>query len=173
MPKVSVTVRREVQGDHAAVHRINRLAFDREAEAELVDTLRIAASPFVSLVAVMGEEVIGHIFFSPVTLEPPVGKARGMGLAPMAVHPDYQRRGVGSMLVRDGLAACEKLGFGFVVVLGHPEYYPRFGFVPASSKGLLCEYDAPDEAFMVIEFRSGLFGNTRSVVKYHAAFGKV
>ncbi|NIV15430.1 MAG: GNAT family N-acetyltransferase, partial [Aliifodinibius sp.] len=87
--------------------------------------------------------------FSPVNIESDSESFTAMGLAPMAVLPQYQKKGIGGKLVKAGLKECKKLGFDVVVVLGHPEYYPRFGFIPASQKGLCCEYDVPDEVFMV------------------------
>ena len=97
-----------------------------------------------------------------------------MGLAPMAVAPARQRQGVGSALARAGIAACRDLGFGAVIVLGHPEYYPRFGFVPASRFGLRSEYDVPDDVFMAMELKPGaLHGRGPGTIRYHPAFGNV
>ena len=95
-----------------------------------------------------------------------------MGLAPMAVLPEYQNQGVGSLLVRNGLSECQRAGFDIVVVLGHPRYYPRFGFIPASQKGLSCEYQVPDEAFMVIELRPGALNGMSGLVKYQPEFAQ-
>ena len=175
-----IIVRDEAEADAPAVRQLNELAFGRTEEALLVDALRAAARPHVSLVACEDGEVVGHIFFSPVTIEPdePVAAkaaaaATAMGLAPMAVLPQYQNRGIGSQLVREGLQACLSLGCGVVVVLGHPDYYPRFGFVPASRKGLRCEYDVPDEVFMATELTPGALAGVRGLVKYHPEFAKV
>ncbi|HEX8749112.1 MAG TPA: N-acetyltransferase, partial [Pyrinomonadaceae bacterium] len=144
-----ITIRAETAEDVSSVRRVNELAFERKEEAELVDRLRSAVEFFVSLVALSDARVVGHIFFSPVTLEAEAADFPLMGLAPMAVLPGYQNQGIGSQLVLDGLEQCRRMGCYAVVVLGHPEYYPRFGFVPASRKGLRCEYPVPDEAFMV------------------------
>jgi putative acetyltransferase len=176
-----IIVRAESEADVAAVRQVNELAFGGPQEASLVDALRAAAHPHVSLVAVEDGEVVGHIFFSPVSIEPdePVSTkdaaagAAAMGLAPMAVLPQHQNRGIGSQLVREGLQACLSLGCEVVVVLGHPEYYPRFGFVPASRAGLRCEYDVPDEVFMATELSPGALEGMRGLVKYHPEFGKV
>lgn len=116
------TVRAEATGDHSPVRRVNELAFGRAEEAALVDALRESARPNVSLVAVSGGEVVGHIFFSPVTIESDDSSFAAMGLAPMAVLPEFQGQGVGSLLVREGLEECARAGFDVVVVLGHPEY---------------------------------------------------
>ena len=134
--------------------------------------LREQAEPVVSLVAEEGGSIIGHIMFSPVVL-PEHPRLKIMGLAPMAVVPKHQRRGVGSSLVRAGLEACKTLGFGAVVVLGHPEYYPRFGFSPAVGYGIRCEYEVPGDTFMVIELQPGFLKGVTGTVKYHVAFGNV
>lgn len=166
-------VRAERIGDHELVRRVNELAFDRRNEADLVDALRANARPCISLVAVVDEQVIGHIFFSPVSVESEAGAFTATGLAPMAVLPEYQNQGIGSQLVREGLRKCRRLGENIVVVLGHSNYYPRFGFVPASSKGLRSEYDVPDEVFMVTELSEGALNGRSGLVKYHPEFGKV
>lgn len=110
--------------------------------------------------------------FSPVSLSGHPG-LKIMGLAPMAVLPVNQNKGIGSALVRAGLERCKDLGFGAVVVLGHPKYYPRFGFLPSSHFGIGCEYDAPEEAFMVVELQPGYLRGSSGTIKYHAAFKNV
>ena len=168
-----MTVRTESTKDDESVRRVNELAFEQPNEADLVDALRANAHPFISLVAVVDEQVVGHIFFSPVSIESESGVFTAMGLAPMAVLPEYQNQGIGSQLVREGLKECQRLGHGIVVVLGHANYYPRFGFTPASLKGLRSEYDVPDEVFMVTELVPGALEGRRGLVKYHPEFGKV
>ena len=168
-----MTVRTESTKDDESVRRVNELAFEQPNEADLVDALRANARPFISLVAVVDEQVVGHIFFSPVSIESENGVFTAMGLAPMAVLPEYQNQGIGSRLVREGLKECQRLGHGIVVVLGHANYYPRFGFTPASLKGLGSEYDVPDEVFMVTELVPGALEGRRGLVKYHPEFGKV
>lgn len=164
-------IREEQEEDRAAVHEIVSAEFDTGAEAALIDDLR-SAEPIVSLVADEGGSVIGHVMFSPVTLlEHP--EARLMGLAPLAVDYEHQGRGVGSALVREGLDRCRSLGVLAVVVLGHPEYYTRFGFEPASRLGLRCEYDVPDEAFMALELERGALDGMSGTVRYHSAFGRL
>ncbi|MCC6212108.1 MAG: N-acetyltransferase [Burkholderiales bacterium] len=167
-----MVVRAEEKGDHAAVHALNVKAFESAAEAKLVDALRERAQPVISLVAEHEQKIIGHIMFSPVSLTGQTN-AKIMGLAPMAVAPERQRSGVGSALVQAGLDHCKRLGFGAVVVLGHPEYYPRFGFVPSTRFGIASEYNAPEEAFMVIELRPGYLHGTPGAIRYHAVFAAV
>jgi putative acetyltransferase len=166
-------IRPETPEDHEPVHRVNERAFPTPSEADLVDALRKTAHPYISLVAIDEDQVVGHIFFSPVTIESATDSFTAMGLAPMAVLPECQRQGIGSLLVREGLRECQRIGHEIVVVLGHPEYYPRFGFVPASSKGLRSEYDVPDEVFMVAELTPGALKGRTGLVKYHPEFNAV
>jgi len=163
-------IREERQGDAEGVRGVNLAAFETTTEADLVDALRRQAAPLVSLVAEDDANLIGHILFSPVTLASDPGLIL-MGLAPMAVVPSRQRQGVGSTLVREGLQRCRQLNVAAVVVLGHPEYYPRFGFVPAVRLSLRSEYDVPEEVFMVRELRDGVFRGLSGTIRYHPVFG--
>ena len=168
-----MVIRAEEPRDSRAIHAVEVAAFGQPAEAELVDALRRAGvAPLVSLVADDAGAIVGHALFSPVTLDRHPA-TRLMGLGPMAVAPARQRSGIGSALVREGSAACARAGIAGLVVLGHPEYYPRFGFVPASRFGIGSEYDAPDEAFMAMELVAGAFTGVSGTVRYHAAFGAV
>ncbi len=167
-----VTIRAETAEDIPAVRRVNELAFGQPDEADLVDALRAAARLHVSLVAVSHGQVVGHIFFSPVTLEAEAVAPTIFGLAPMAVLPERQNQGIGSRLVREGMRECQRLGCDVVVVVGHPEYYPRFGFIPASRRGLRCEYPVPDEVFMVAELRPNALSGP-GLVRYRPEFGSV
>ncbi|MCX5916292.1 MAG: N-acetyltransferase, partial [Deltaproteobacteria bacterium] len=123
----------------------------------------------VSLVAEVKGQMVGHILFSPLTVQG-ADDLKAVGLGPMAVIPEHQRRGIGSILIKQGLEDCRRAGIQAVVVLGHPEYYPRFGFRRASSWGLRCEFDAPDEAFMALELIPNVLSGRSGVVNYHAAF---
>jgi putative acetyltransferase len=165
-------VRAEQPSDRAAVYAVNAAAFDTPAEANLVDLLREQARPVVSLVAEDGGTIVGHIMFSPVEL-PCHLEQNIMGLAPMAVAPGHQRKGIGSALVRAGLETCKQLSFGAVVVLGHADYYPRFGFVPSTRFGIGCEYDVPEDVFMAMELQPGALQEASGKIKYHPAFGGV
>lgn len=165
-------IRAEEDQDRDTVHAVNAAGFETPAEADLVDQLRTQAHPIISLVAEDDGIVVGHIMFSPVSL-PEHPDLTIMGLAPMAVAPAHQRRGVGSALVRAGLTWCMEIEVDAVVVLGHPKYYPRFGFLPAAHFGIGCEYDVPDEIFMAMELRQGALRGTSGTVKYHSLFRSV
>lgn len=167
-----IVVRREVPADEAAVRLVNEGAFGSSVEADIVEAVRRSGSAALSLVAVREEDVVGHILFSKVELEPRNEDIVVMGLGPMAVLPERQRHGIGSILVLAGLDECRRSGCDAVVLLGHPEYYPRFGFVPAGRLGLRCEYDAPDEAFMAIELKEGVLSGVHALVRYHPAFSE-
>jgi putative acetyltransferase len=165
-------IRLEQPADATAVRALNRTAFDTSVEADLVEALRAQAEPFVSLVADDAGSIVGQICLSPVTLAGH-GELKIMGLAPMAVLPAHQRRGIGSALVRAGLERCRRLGCVAVVVLGHADYYPRFGFVPASRFGIGSEYDVPDDVFMALELEAGVLNGTSGTIRYHAAFANL
>lgn len=164
-------IREEQPGDRGAVREVNEGAFGQPAEAGLVEALHRECAVVVSLVAEIAGAVVGHILFSPVEVESPAGK-RLVGLAPMAVAPELQRQGIGSLLVRAGLERCGAAGFDGVVVVGHPEYYLRFGFVPARQFGLRCEYDVPSEVFMALELPGRSLAGASGLVRYHAAFAQ-
>ena len=162
-------IREERQDDAERIRAVNLAAFDTTVEADLVDALRERATPLISLVAEDDGKIIGHILFSPVTLANNPTLAL-MGLAPMAVLPPRQRQRIGSRLVREGLERCRDLGAAAVVVLGHPEYYPRFGFSSAARLSLSTEYDVPDDAFMIRELRAGALSGLSGLIRYHPVF---
>lgn len=167
-----ISIWEERPEDHGAIRTVHLAAFGRPAEADLVDALRRQAAPVVSLVALENERVVGHVMFSPVALSSRPDLSL-MGLAPLAVHPQWQRRGIGSALVEYGLDRCLEYGRGAVVVLGHSGYYPRFGFSPAAPRGIVCEYDAPEEAFLLRELEPGYLAGASGTVHFHAAFAAV
>jgi putative acetyltransferase len=166
-----VTVRKELAADVAAIRLVNESAFDSPTEANLVDKLRTSCPDAISLVAVCENKVIGHILFSPVSISAAQGGHQGMGLAPMAVLPEYQRKGVGSRMIEDGLRLLRAQGCPFVIVLGHPDYYPRFGFVPASTHSVSCEWAGiPEEAFMVFALDEAIMSEVSGVARYREEF---
>lgn len=162
---LKIKIRKEEAKDIPSVREIVRAAFPTEAESKLVDALRENGKAMISLVAVDDEQVLGHILFSPVTTAPP-GDARGIGLAPVAVRPDIQSQGIGSMLIREGLRLGDELGFDYCVVLGGPQYYQRFGFEKASSSGIRNEYGVDDE-LMIIHFSDRIIAG---LVQYASEF---
>ena len=166
---VRVTIRRERPDDREAVFAVHAAAFETPAEARMVDRARETADPLVSLVAVKDRQIVGHALFTPVKVAGGLDRGRAMGLAPLAVHPDHQREGIGSRLVRAGLDACRNLKRDVVFVLGHPEYYPRFGFEPASEHGLLFG-GAELRSFMVTGLRARALFGLRGNVTYLPAF---
>lgn len=164
-----MVLRPEVEADRPGIRAVNLAAFETPLEAELVDALRSEGASVISLVAEEVGEVIGHIMFSPVTLDRDPG-IRLLGLGPMAVLPNRQKSGIGSRLVAEGLLACREQGYDGVVVLGHPDYYPRFGFSAAAGFGLHSEYEVPDEVFMALELVSGSLGGDPRTVRYAPSF---
>jgi putative acetyltransferase len=165
-----VEIRPEIAQDKNSIRRINELAFGRSVEADIIDKLRQRGALTLSLVAVTENGVVGHITFSPVTVESPGSSFEAIALGTMAVLPDYQRQGIGSALVRAGLDECRRLGQEIAVVVGHPNYYPRFGFVPARTKGIDCEFEAPDEAWMALELKEGGLVGRVGTVLYRPEF---
>lgn len=150
-----MVIREEGPADIDAISLVHRSAFPTSAEASLVSAMRTAGNLKLSLVALdeASGQLVGHIAFSPVTIsqaEIPVG----VGLAPVAVMPAFQRKGIGRQLIEAGLLACEQTHADFVVVLGDPGYYSIFGFQPATNYGVSNEYGVGDE-FMLTEFNAG------------------
>ncbi len=168
----SVTVREENTEDakeRAAIRSVNEAAFGRCDEAGLVDRLRAAGAVLISLVAELDAELVGHILFSRMTIETTSGSLPAVALAPMAVLPGYQRRGIGERLVRSGLELLRGRGERIVIVLGHPGYYSRFGF--SSERARYLESPFPPKAFMAMELSPGALDGIRGRVRYPAAFG--
>ncbi len=167
-------LRPEDDSDAGAISEVVRQAFGRAQEALLVEALRRdpAFIPELSLVAQAEGEVVGHLLF---TLAPIVGKEESwpnLALAPLSVRPSWQRQGVGSALMRYGLAACWRLGHQRVVVLGHADYYPRFGFTSASTAGIAAPFPVRDESFLVVGRTPAALTGIRGTIEYAAPFAE-
>lgn len=168
-----ITIRPERPEDASRVRQVNERAFGQPAEADLVERLRQSSTDSLALVA-EDDAVVGHILFTPVVVESAERQVLGMGLAPMAVLPDRQRQGIGSQLVRRGLDILRERSCPFVVVVGHPEYYPRFGFERASTHGLTSQWEGmPDAAFMVLVLDPHAMAGVHGVARYREEFNEV
>ena len=164
-----IKIRQEKPEDVVAIRYVLEQAFRGASEANLVDILRQASKASISLVAIYDRQIVGHILFSPVTIAPEQIGFNGIGLAPVGVLPEFQRKGIGSKLIREGLEECKKAGYDIVVVLGNPHFYSRFGFSPASDYGLGNEYNA-GEHFMAMELKKGALAEVNGIVKYQPEF---
>jgi putative acetyltransferase len=161
--RAPVTIRLESPDDIPAIRLVNELAFGRPNEANIVDALRANGKAVLSLVAEVEGSIVGHVLFSPARFEPPKAEIHCLALGPLAVQPDYQRKGLGSLLVRESLARCEQLHVDSIVLLGNPAYYSRFGFVPAVERGISPPPGSPARvlrAFQIVELSEALLGQT-------------
>ena len=165
-----IAIRSETPSDAAAIHQVHLEAFGQPDEADLVDALRAAGALRISLVAVAAGVVVGHVAFSPVVIRDGASTINALGLAPLAVLPGWQHRGIGLRLGRAGLAACGATAYGLVFVLGAPRFYGRFGFQPAKPLGLTWEHGGPPGAFMVQALRQGALDGIRGVVAFRPEF---
>jgi putative acetyltransferase len=163
-----VKIRPEHPGDLEAIREVNRLAFGQEDEGRLVDALRAGGYARLSLVAEEGGRVIGHLLFSDLPIRTEQRTVGALALAPLAVIPPRQRQGVGTLLVREGLRACAAAGHRIVVVLGHPDYYPRFGFSAELAARLKAPFSGP--AFMALELVPGALAEVVGEVRYPPPF---
>jgi len=166
----SAIIRKETDDDQQDIWNINQAAFNGVDEANLVNTLRDGGFVEVSLVAECDQQIVGHILFSRVTINTNTGLVNALSLAPMAVAPEHQRQANGTKLVEAGLDACRKLGHKIVVVLGHPEFYPRFGFSAKLAQPLASPFGG-GEAWMTLELVLGALEGVIGSVKYPPPFG--
>ncbi len=166
---MSLTIRPETPSDYPAVTEVNDLAFGQPAEGKLVENMR-KNPKFIhelSLVAEVDGKIAGHILFFPVVIKSGNGKGKEtISLTPIAVLPEFQKQGIGGELIKEGLKACKQLGYDSAIVLGHPEYYPEFGFKQANTWGIKDPFGVPAEAFMALELKKGALENTGGVVEY-------
>jgi len=166
-----IKIREEKAEDYDTVREINDNAFGQVEEGRIVDRIRDACKDTISLVAMEDDKVVGHIFFSPAEINHNGKAIKGMGLAPMAVHTEYQSKGIGSLLVNEGIKRVKALGCPFIIVLGHEKYYPRFGFKTASKYGIKSQWeDVPDEAFMVMMVDKETMAGVSGIAKYRKEF---
>jgi len=167
---VLVEIREERPDDVAAIREVNRSAFGQDQESNIVDALRTNGAALLSLVATVNDQVVGHIMYSPLT----VGEnLKGVALGPMAVVPEYQRQGIGTKLIETGNRKIKDGCHPFIIVVGHAEYYPRFGFRPASEHGIKCEWDVPHEVFMLLVLNEAKMQGVSGMAKYRHEFSTV
>jgi putative acetyltransferase len=167
-----ITIRPEEPADVEVIHSIHKSAFPTEAEARLVDRLREERKIALSLIAEVEKGVVGHVAFSPVSVDPQNPAKRGLGLGPVAVQPEWQRKGIGEQLIMRGIEDCRRDGYSYMVVLGEPEYYGRFGFHRASMFGLGNEYGV-DDPFMALELSLGGLPKVPGIIKYVKVFSEL
>lgn len=167
---MNIEIRGEKPEDMPAIHALNRRAFGQEQEARIVDALRRNGAARLSLVATLDGRVVGHIMYSPATI---AGALEGAALGPMAVLPEYQRKGIGSRLVSAGIEQLRSEGCPYIIVLGHAGYYPRFGFRPASTRGVTCEWDVPDDVFMLLVLDEARMQGVTGTARYREEFSTV
>ena len=165
-----IEIREERPDDIAAVRELNRRAFGQDQEGNIVDALMANGAALLSLVATLNDRVVGHIMYSPVSID---GKVRGAALGPMAVIPERQRQGIGSKLIEAGNQKLKDAGCPFIIVVGHADYYPRFGFRPASEHGIKCEWDVPDDVFMLLVLDQAKMEGVSGLAKYRHEFSSI
>lgn len=168
---MSVLIRNETDTDSSPIWKLNQTAFGGHDEADLVDALRAGGFVSLSLVAELNHQIVGHILFGPVSILDDAGSTiQAASLAPMAVAPNHQRQGIGSKLVNAGLAACRAKGDKIAVVLGHPDFYPRFGFSAAAALPLTSPFGGGD-AWMAIELERNALSGVSGTIRYPPPFG--
>jgi predicted N-acetyltransferase YhbS len=170
---MAIQVRQALESDWSAISNIIMAAFGDEEGPEIADLVTVllsdpSAQPLLSLVATADEHVVGYILFTNTHLEHSSRRVVSSLLAPLAVHPEYQHQGIGGRLIKDGLNQLKAAGVELVFVLGHPGYYPKFGFSAAGNKGFSAPYLIPPEnsdAWMVQELRTGVIGHVSGQVR--------
>jgi len=173
---MEVKIRQENKGDFNAVFEVNKLAFGQNNEANLVNLLRNSNAfiPELSLVATLNNEVVGHILFTKIKIvNNDKNETESLALAPMAVLPKFQNKGIGGQLIKYGLERAKELQYKSVIVLGHEHYYPKFGFVPADKWNIKSPYNVPKNIFMALELVTDGLKNINGLVKYPNEFEAV
>ena len=166
---MSIEIREERGEDIAAIRKVNNRAFNQDHEGRIVDALRSNGAALLSLVATVDSQVVGHIMYSPIT----VGEVTGTALGPMAVAPEHQGQGIGSKLVEAGNLKLKDEGSPFIIVLGHANFYPRFGFEPARLLGITCEWEVPEDVFMILVLDQEKMSGVSGLAKYRHEFSTV
>ncbi len=162
-----VTIREESKNDFSAIKQTNDKAFGQSKEGKVIDKIRKSDSQMLSLVAEINNTIVGHIFYSTAEIMHNDESIVGMGLAPIAVLPEYQKQGIGKRLINESLNIIKAQSVPFIIVLGHEDYYPKFGFEIASKYGIKCQWDdVPDEAFMIMILDKEKMSDIRGVAKY-------
>ena len=162
-------IREEHAGDISEIRELNQQAFGQAQEGNIVDALRSNGAALLSLVATLDDHVVGHILYSPVSLS----GVDGAALGPMAVLPQHQRQGIGSKLIEEGNRRLKESGCPFIIVVGHANFYPRFGFKRASTCAIACEWEIPDEAFMVLTLDHARMAGVSGLAQYRPEFSTV
>jgi putative acetyltransferase len=169
----TMRIREERPDDAEAIRAVNLAAFGRAQEGALVDALRRNGAIVLSLVALLDDTMSGHALYSPVSISCRGEEVIGAGLGPMAVVPERQRQGIGGELICAGNGILRARGCPFIVVLGHPAYYPRFGFRPAGARGIRCQWDVPEDAFMVLPLDGSRMQGIAGLAEYRPEFSKL
>lgn len=169
---MNIHIRPENESDHPAIREVNEQVFGRPDEAEIVEQVRQSPGfvPELSFVAERDAQIAGHALFSEVTVQGETQSWTILTLGPIAVRPEFQRQGVGGRLLREGISRASALGYRAIALIGHPTYYPRFGFVPGSRFGLTCEFAVPDEVFMALPLRPDGLAEVQGRIVYPPAF---
>ncbi len=165
-------IRKETKEDYKSIYEVNKKAFNQNDESELIQRIR-TSKYFIAELSLVAEEngkIIGHILFSKIKI---IGEKEyeSLSLAPMSVLPKFQKQGIGEKLVKKGLKKAKNLGFDSVIVIGHKDYYPRFGFEKASKWNIKCSFEVPDDAFMAFELKVGALENKSGTVQFPKEFG--
>lgn len=169
-----LNIRPETKKDFPKITQVNDSSFGQKNEGKLIEKLRQTENyiPELSLVAELDDKIIGHILLYPITIHSDISKFQSISLGPMAVTPVHQHKGIGSRLVKEGLEAAKKLGHRSVIVVGHPEYYPKFGFKRASQWNIKVPFEVPDDAFLALELVEGELEGKRGTVEYPEEFNE-
>ena len=173
---MTLKIRPETPADYPAITEVNYIAFGQPGEGKLVENLRKSSKfvPELSIVAEADGKIVGNILFYLIIIKSAAGKEKEtISLAPMSVRPEFQKQRIGSELIREGLKTCRQFGYDSVIVLGHPEYSPTFGFKQADTWGIKDPFGAPTEAFMALELKEGVLEGASGMVEYPEEFNEL